>query len=190
MCSGRAPACGEGGESGRRCCDRTRLRGPGSTRGRDDQHIRLVAKRGNKAEIVIGHRPLRHQHDLARTIEVMRQGGQRRLTWNDRRGADEMHRGRDLARTFEAWHGQLHIGVGELDDGMEKRRRSRTDIKAAQLLVQTKERRLTIPWIVLMSSDATKSAAGRSPPAENGCEWKIRRTPAMNPRPLEAKYRF
>lgn len=124
---------------------------------------------------MIGHRPLRHQHDLARTIEVMRQGGQRRLTWNDRRGADEMHRGRDLARTFEAWHGQLHIGVGELDDGMEKRRRSRTDIKAAQLLVQTKERRLTIPWIVLMSSDATKSAAGRSPPAENGCEWKIRR---------------
>ena len=79
----------------------------------------------------------------------MRQGGQRRLTWNDRRGADEMHRGRDLARTFEAWHGQLHIGVGELDDGMEKRRRSRTDIKAAQLLVQTKERRLTNPFVKL-----------------------------------------
>ena len=50
-------------------------------------------------------------------------GRQRRLTWNDRRSADEMHRGRDLAWIFEAWRGQLHIGVGELDHGMEKRRR-------------------------------------------------------------------
>ncbi len=60
-----------------------------------------------------------------------------------------MHRGRDLAWIFEAWRGQLHIGVGELDHGMEKRRRYRADIKAAQLLVQTKQRRLINPFVKL-----------------------------------------
>src|SRR5215831_11587232 len=73
----------------------------------------------------------------------MRPGWQRGLIRDDRRRSDEMHRGRDLARKFEARHRQLHIGVGEFDDRMEKRDRYRAHTPRAQHLVQT-----TYRWLI------------------------------------------
>jgi hypothetical protein len=59
-----------------------------------------------------------------------------------------MHRGRDLARIFEARRRQLHIGVGEFDDRMEKRRRHWANAQGLQRFVQTKERRLINGFVV------------------------------------------
>src|ERR1700733_9851937 len=72
----------------------------------------------------------------------MRPGWQLSLTRNDRRRAEEMHRGWNLARKFETRHRQLQIGVGEFDDRMEKRHRHRADTQGVQRLVQTKKGRL------------------------------------------------
>jgi hypothetical protein len=64
------------------------------------------------------------------------------------RRADEMHRGRDLARIFEARHRQLQIGIGEFDDRMEKRHRHGADTQSVQRLVQSKKGRLIDGLIV------------------------------------------
>src|ERR1700682_3909023 len=92
--------------------------------GGDNEQIGLVPKRlyrraDHKAQIVIGHRSLRHQHHLARAVELIGPGWQRSLTRNDRRRADKMYRGRNGARKFEAWNRQLQISIGKLDDGIE-----------------------------------------------------------------------
>jgi hypothetical protein len=51
--------------------------------------------------------PLRHQHDISRTVEFVRPGWRRDRVGNDRRRADEMHQARNVACKFEARHRQL-----------------------------------------------------------------------------------
>jgi len=74
--------------------------------GDDHKQIRLVRERRQRrgdqeAEIVICQSSLRYQDNLARPAQFICPGRERGLIWNDRKGTDEMHRGRDVASKLE-----------------------------------------------------------------------------------------
>ena len=98
--------------------------GPPSRRTSTSGSLASAASVGaiNNSEIVIGHSPLRHQNHLCgnRRVQKCAQVWRWDLVGNDRRRADEMHRAGDIARKFEAWHGQLQVGVCKSDSGMEQ----------------------------------------------------------------------
>src|ERR1700730_3577912 len=80
-----------------------------SARGGDDQQIWLVRERRQRradqqAEIMIGQRSLRNQNHLARAVEIVGPGRQRSLIGNDGGRANEMYRGRDVARKLKTWN--------------------------------------------------------------------------------------
>jgi hypothetical protein len=72
---------------------------------------------------VIGQRSLCNQDHPSRAVELVGPGRQRSLIANDRRRADEMYRGREVARKLETWDCQLQIGIRKFNDGIEQRRR-------------------------------------------------------------------
>ena len=98
--------------------------------GDDHEQIRLVSecrqrRSDQEAEIVICQRSLRDQDNLAGAVQFMRPGRKRGLIRNDRKGTDEMHRGRDVAWKLETRNRQLHIGICKFYDGVENSHRQR-----------------------------------------------------------------
>ena len=98
--------------------------------GDDHEQIGFVGKcrqrwADQQAEIVICHRPLRDKDNPARAVQFMRPRRERGLVGNDGKGADEMHRGWDVAWKLETRNRQLHIGICKFYDGVENSHRQR-----------------------------------------------------------------